>query len=191
MKSLCLASASPRRRELLAMILPKFTAHAVNILEERQSNERPTDYVARLAYEKAAAGLVAVPDTDCILGSDTIVTKGKEVFEKPESFDHFYTMMRLLSGQKHTVMTAVTLLSRSKREWSCTVKTDVKFRTLSESDINWYWNTNEPLDKAGGYGIQGLGGRFVKAIDGSYSAVVGLPLCETEDLLTKAGLLGA
>ncbi|RTE86373.1 MULTISPECIES: nucleoside triphosphate pyrophosphatase [Gammaproteobacteria] len=190
MSKLCLASASPRRRELLSMLPVSFDVQPVNIEEKRKPNEAAADYVQRLALEKADAGLQRFSEFNAFLGSDTIVTLGDEVFEKPENFDHFYSMMQSLSGVQHEVMTAVAVVKRAKREtFSCTVPTQVEFRKLSEADIQWYWNTKEPLDKAGGYGIQGLGGRFIKRISGSYSAVVGLPLCETESLLAKAELL--
>ncbi|CUS47443.1 MAG: septum formation protein Maf [Idiomarinaceae bacterium HL-53] len=188
MKQLCLASASPRRRELLSMLPIEFTVQAVDIVEARTPGERPKEYVSRLAREKAEAGLARFPDTTWVIGSDTIVCLGDRVFEKPNSFADFESMMHALSGKTHSVLTAVCLASRGAK-FETLVQTRVEFRVLSAADIIWYWQTEEPKDKAGGYGIQGLGGRFVARIEGSYSAVVGLPLCETEALLQQAELL--
>ncbi|PLN89698.1 septum formation inhibitor Maf, partial [Klebsiella quasipneumoniae] len=119
-----------------------------------------------------------------VLGADTIVILNGEVLEKPRDAEHAAAMLRLLSGQTHQVMTAVALADK-QQTLDCLVVTEVTFRPLSEQDIADYVASGEPLDKAGAYGIQGLGGCFVRKINGSYHAVVGLPLVETYELLSN------
>lgn len=190
MTRLVLASASPRRRELLATLHGNFNVLPVDIEEVPFPNEQPHNYVTRLAEEKAAAGFARLTETSAatwVLGADTIVVCDQLILEKPKDKTDFIRIMTLLSGRRHQVMTAVCLLS-DKQQFSECVVTEVNFRSLSASDIDSYWSTGEPKDKAGGYGIQGRAARFVEKINGSYSAVVGLPLCETEALLKRAGL---
>jgi len=182
MSALYLASASPRRKELLAQLNVCFKVHPVNIPEVKRAEETATGYVERLAREKALAGLQQLPETSVVIGSDTIVVCGTEVMEKPADRGDFDKMMQRLSGQTHKVMTAVCVAFDDEAH-TLRTDTEVTFRKLQKRDLDWYWNTGEPYDKAGGYGIQGLGGRFVERIKGSYSAVVGLPLVETEALL--------
>lgn len=189
MKSLCLASASPRRRELLAMLDHDFTVLPVDILEVPQDHESAEDYVQRLAREKATAGL-SRSGADAALGSDTVVVCDGQILEKPQDKAHYIAMMQMLSNREHEVLTAVAVATGGGL-WQQLVRTKVNFRALSASDIEQYWQTGEPNDKAGGYGIQGRAGRFVKGIQGSYTAVVGLPLCETEALLQQAGVLNS
>lgn len=191
---LYLASASPRRQELLQSLGVTFTTQPADIIEERSEGETATDYVARLAREKAEAvcGILSAQNRwyhhTAVLGSDTIVTVMVDgvcqVLEKPQDFTHFQQMMRWLSGGSHEVLTAVHLAS-AVGHWSVVVTTTVTFGELSEQDIRDYWQTGEPQDKAGGYGIQGAAGKFVKHLAGSYFAVVGLPLYETEQLLKQ------
>ena len=119
-----------------------------------------------------------------MLGADTIVVCDGDILGKPANFNEFAANMQRLSGRCHQVMTAIALVSVNRCLTSL-VCTEVCFRPLSAEDIRWYWQSGEPQDKAGGYGIQGLGGKFVQRINGSYSAVVGLPLCETEQLLLQ------
>ncbi|EOM0301551.1 nucleoside triphosphate pyrophosphatase YhdE, partial [Escherichia coli] len=123
-----------------------------------------------------------------VLGADTIVILNGEVLEKPRDAEHAAQMLRKLSGQTHQVMTAVALAD-SRHILDCLVVTDVTFRTLTDEDIAGYVASGEPLDKAGAYGIQGLGGCFVRKINGSYQAVVGLPLVETYELLSNFNAL--
>lgn len=187
--TLTLASASPRRKELLASLHSNFAVLAVDIEEIPAPHETPLHYVNRLALEKASAGLARLKQRHAnswVLGADTIVVSGTAILEKPRNFADFNRMMTLLSGRSHEVITAVCLTSPKATFTECVV-TKVNFRPLSESDIHSYWQTGEPKDKAGGYGIQGIAARFVQSISGSYSAVVGLPLCETEALLKQAG----
>ncbi|WP_116474441.1 Maf family protein [Zobellella maritima] len=185
---LYLASASPRRRELLGQLGLPFELVLPRVEERRQAGELPADYVVRLARDKARAGADMAPLPLPVLAGDTIVVLDGEVLEKPQDRDHGLAMLHRLSGRTHRVMTAMAL-SRDNQCLSLRVETAVTFRVLSEADIEAYWATGEPVDKAGGYGIQGLGGRFVSRINGSYSAVVGLPLVETEALLRQAGIL--
>jgi septum formation protein len=183
MHTLVLASASPRRQELLALLQVPFLTEPANISEQRAAGESPADYVQRLAAEKAAAVASNHPQAG-VLGSDTIVVAGDTVMEKPTDFAHFSNMMQRLSGATHEVLTAVALHTPVGK-WQTLVTTQVTFRNLSSTDIAAYWQTGEPHDKAGGYGIQGIAGKFVSHISGSYFAVVGLPLYETEQLLRQ------
>lgn len=183
MTQLYLASASPRRRELLGLLDVSFDVLTIDVAERRQPGEDAETYVRRLARDKAAAG-VAVAAADLpVLGADTIVVLDGAVLEKPRDAAHAADMLAALSGRSHQVMTAVTLADR-RESASRLVVTDVRFRELSAQDIARYVASGEPLDKAGAYGIQGRGGCFVKSITGSYHAVVGLPLVETLELLS-------
>ncbi|WP_073603550.1 Maf family protein [Vibrio aerogenes] len=181
---LFLASASPRRKELLTQLGYQFEILVSDIEEKRKEHESPEAYVSRLSVEKADACLkqTKLPQA-VILGADTIVvTAGKEILEKPDNFAHSHQMLRLLSGSCHEVMTAITVMNSHHSE-TMLVKTKVWFKDLSEQDIEQYWLSGEPCDKAGSYGIQGIGGKFVTRIEGSYHAVVGLPLYEADLLL--------
>lgn len=183
MTSLYLASGSPRRQELLTQMGVDFERIVTNVEEQRLSHESAEQYVRRLARDKAKAG-VALSEQDLpVLGADTIVIYNGEVLEKPRDQQHAAQMLRLLSGHQHQVMTAVALAD-SRSVLDCLVVTEVTFRRLSEQDIAGYIASGEPMDKAGEYGIQGLGGCFVRKINGSYHAVVGLPLVETYELLS-------
>lgn len=178
-----LASGSPRRQELLTQLGVAFTRIVPGVEEMRRADESAQQYVVRLAQDKARAG-VALADNDLpVLGADTIVIFNGEVLEKPRDEAHAAEMLRKLSGQTHQVMTAVAVAD-SRHVLDCLVVTEVTFRALSEQDIAHYVASGEPLDKAGAYGIQGAGGCFVRKINGSYHAVVGLPLVETWELLS-------
>lgn len=187
MRPIVLASASPRRAELLDQLGVPFTAAPVAIDETPRPDELPAHYVERLAREKAAAGLARAANGDSlVIGSDTTVVCDDRILAKPADADEAAAMLAALSGRSHRVMTAVALAG----EHGCyarLVTTEVRFRELSEAEIRAYCATGEPLDKAGGYGIQGRGGVFVTGLWGSYSAVVGLPLEETGQLLAEAG----
>ena len=185
---LYLASQSPRRRELLTQIgLPFVTCH-VDVLEQIQCDEQAQEYVLRLAADKAQAGIAQLrasgdlSEDDLVLGADTIVVYQGQVLEKPKDQADAASMLRLLSGNKHQVMTAIAVANQLTCR-SDIIITDVQFRSISAQEVSEYWHTGEPADKAGGYAIQGLAGRFVEFIAGSYSAVVGLPLMQTEQLL--------
>lgn len=179
-----LASASPRRKELLSLLNIPFDIIRVDVEELRQPNEAAIDYVQRLAKDKSLAGWNACQGRVPVIGADTIVVFGEEVLEKPVDFADAQRILRLLSGNTHTVMTAVALTTADGCD-VVLVCSEVSFRVLSEEDIATYWQTGEPADKAGAYGIQGIGGKFVRHLSGSYSAVVGLPLLETDQLLQK------
>ncbi|MBE5640210.1 Maf family protein [Salmonella enterica] len=153
-------------------------------------NPAPLATIARHHYPPGAraGGVVLVPRDLPVLGADTIVVLNGEVLEKPRDAAHAAEMLRLLSGNTHQVMTAVALAD-SQQTLDCLVVTEVTFRTLSAQDITGYVASGEPLDKAGAYGIQGRGGCFVRKINGSYHAVVGLPLVETYELLSHFNAL--
>lgn len=184
MADLLLASASPRRKELLQQIGVNIDVCAVNIDESMREAELAEDFVLRLAQEKAEAGGCLAGNQLPTLGSDTIVVCDGVVMGKPKDQQHALAMLKQLSGRTHQVLTAVAITDGSSME-SCLVSTDVTFNGLTEQQMLDYWQTGEPADKAGGYGIQGLGAVFVKHMVGSYSAVVGLPLAETAQLLAK------
>ncbi|MGF1899669.1 Maf family protein [Aliivibrio sifiae] len=181
-----LASGSPRRKELLAQLGYQFEILSVDVEEVHQVHETPLMYVERLSQDKAQAGVKAIEQIENknvpVLGSDTIVVIDGVILEKPKDFEDAKRMLLALSGRQHQVMTAVTLATPDTTRTK-TVITQVWFRTLSIQEIEQYWESGEPCDKAGSYGIQGSGGRFVSRIDGSYHAVMGLPLMETDQLL--------
>ncbi|MGF1685811.1 Maf-like protein [Photobacterium japonica] len=176
---LYLASGSPRRKELLTQLGYRFERVVVDVEEQHQAGEAPADYVQRLSREKAMAGVAEVADSHPVLGADTIVVVDETILEKPHDFADAQRMLQLLSGRRHQVMTAVTLATQAQQQTQLVI-TDVWFKTLSDHEIATYWQSGEPQDKAGSYGIQGIGGKFVERIDGSYYAVVGLPLVETD-----------
>ncbi|MFL1404318.1 Maf family protein [Marinobacter sp. M1N3S26] len=183
-----LASASPRRAELLRQLGLSFDTLPVDIDETAHPGEAPADYVLRLAREKALAGYRRNNRPDAlVLGSDTTVVLGDRILGKPEDTDGARRLLQSLSGREHQVMTGVALATRDGVE-ARVIVTDVRFRTLDPQEIDAYCATGEPMDKAGAYGIQGRGGAFVTTIRGSYSAVVGLPLDITAGLLADAGL---
>lgn len=184
MITLYLASGSPRRRELLTQLGLQFERLITEVVEQRQPEETAETYVCRLARDKALAGVDVAPQDLPVLGADTIVVLNGEVLEKPRDANHAQQMLSKLSGQTHQVMTAVALADR-QRKLDCLVVTDVTFRKITAEEIAHYIASGEPMDKAGAYGIQGIGGNFVRKINGSYHAVVGLPLVETGELLSN------
>lgn len=186
MTTLYLASASPRRRELLAQIGVSFTTHVVPIDETAQPGEQPAAYVERLALAKAQAALTTLDERGdaVVLGSDTAVVLDGRILGKPVDREDALTTLAELSGREHQVLTAVALVSATRTE-ARVVTSTVCFKPLTQTQIEAYWATGEPCDKAGSYGIQGLAAVFVSQMQGSYSAVVGLPLCETAELLAQ------
>lgn len=186
MSRLILASASPRRAELLAQINVQFTVDAADIDEQPRLGETPQDYVLRMAIEKALVVSSRHPGKT-VLASDTSVVFGNEILGKPENEQHAKNMLRSLSGQTHQVMTSVCLLGQTQIE-SLNI-TEVTFRHLSDADIDDYWASGEPQGKAGSYAIQGFAATFIEKIVGSYSSVMGLPLFELGQMLAKEGLL--
>lgn len=183
MSELILASASPRRRELLTQIGVACRCCPVDIDETPQPDEPARAYVERLALEKARVCLRQNPEA-VVLGSDTSVVVDGQILGKPVDEEDAVRMLKLLSGREHQVMTAVAVVDRTRQRVE-TVTTDVAFIELDEARCRAYWHTGEPCDKAGAYGIQGLGAVLVKGIKGSYSAVVGLPLMQTAALLQQ------
>lgn len=178
-----LASQSPRRRELLEQIGIPYEVLSVDVEELRLEHEAPAEYVQRLSLEKAKAGAQYQPE-GLVLGADTIVVLNDKVLEKPCSEQQGVEMLLQLSGNTHEVMTAVSLVQGSTAATRLNT-TMVRFRPITEYEALTYWQTGEPLDKAGGYGIQGRGAVFVEEISGSYSSVVGLPLFETAQLIKQ------
>ena len=171
---LLLASGSPRRRELLEQIGLRFTVHPVDIDETPDPGETPREYVLRLARQKAAAGAVRVPGT-LVLAADTTVTLDGDLLGKPEDEADARRMLRRLQGREHEVATGVALVAEA-RMVSAVEVSRVRFLPMTETEIAWYAATGEPLDKAGAYAIQGIGGLFIASLEGNYSNVVGLPL---------------
>lgn len=186
---LYLASGSPRRRELLAQIGVPFSAISADIDETPFKHESPSAYVERLARGKAEAGRGTVVSDEkfCVLGADTTVVLNGKILGKPVEEADACAMLMLLAGQEHEVLTAIAVLDGERCE-SRVVRSLVRFRDISREEAAAYWASGEPRDKAGGYGIQGLGAVFVAGLNGSYSAVVGLPLCETCELLGHFGI---
>jgi septum formation protein len=186
---LYLASKSPRRRELLAQLGLVFECIEGSVDESVLDGETPQDYVLRLAKAKAVSGQdnLVVPSQIPILGSDTSVVIDNQILGKPRDEQEAVAMLARLSGHSHMVYTAVAIKhNRDIKSVCCATK--VFFAAMTASQINSYVATGEPMDKAGAYGIQGLGGRYIKKIEGSYTSVVGLPLYETSMLLTECGV---
>ncbi len=179
-----LASNSPRRAELLEQIGVSFARINAAVEEKIKAGESAQHYVLRLALEKAQAGFANSDRRRPVLGADTIVVIDGQILEKPADQAHAQKMLQLLSGRTHQVFTAIALVNAQSAKTQL-VKTDVSFKVLTEQEIEAYWLTGEPLDKAAGYAIQGVAGKFVTNISGSYSAVVGLPLYETEQLIKE------
>jgi len=188
---LYLASKSPRRRELLTRLGLEFGVLDLDVPEHRQPNEPALEYVRRVAREKAGAGLLQVlgNPTALVLGSDTEVVLDDEVFGKPRDADDAAAMLRKLSGRTHQVISAVSLVSRSREAQALSVS-QVSFAELDEATIARYVASGEPEGKAGAYAIQGGAEVFVQHLAGSYSGVMGLPLHETARLLREFGVGG-
>lgn len=181
---LILASASPRRKELLTQIGVQFQVAAQDIDESRRKGEQPLDFVTRIAGSKADSALAKLlpGDDQVILAADTVVVCDSQLLGKPEDQTDGQRMLLSLSNRSHRVLTAVTLADRTQRQ-SLVSESTVSFGPISKQQAAAYWLTGEPADKAGGYAIQGRAAVFVKHISGSYSGIVGLPLFETAMLL--------
>jgi len=181
-----LASASPRRRELLTLIGIAHEVRPANIDETMRLREAPRRYAERLARVKASA--VAARDPDLItIGADTVVVINRKVLGKPADADDAARMLRMLSGREHTVITAVAV-SRGRKLRSAIEEVRVKFRRLRDDEIDEYIAMGEPMDKAGAYGIQGYGATIVERIEGDYFAVMGLPLVRLVGLMRDVGV---
>ena len=189
-RKLILASASPRRAELLRQIGVDFTVVPANVDERLVDAESAEAYVERLATTKAQAVAITAAKNSAVLGADTVVVNNGEILVKPQGDADADHMLHALSDKAHEVVTGIAL-AIAEHGAACeseVVKTYVRFRALSAEEIRQYIATGEPHDKAGAYGIQGIAGAFVDSISGSYSNVVGLPLAETYQLLIKAGV---
>jgi septum formation protein len=188
---LYLASRSPRRAELLRQIGVRFTILDCDCDERQLPAEPAREYVQRLALTKAHAGCAqcaaeALPLLP-VLAADTAVLCGGHILGKPMDRDDALRMLRLLSGRSHQVLTAVAL-ALPPQHWLALNSSRVTFRSLRDVELEAYWRTGEPLDKAGSYGIQGYGALFITHLRGSYSGVMGLPLCDTGHLCAQAGI---
>jgi nucleoside triphosphate pyrophosphatase len=187
-----LASASPRRSELLRQIDVAHDVRPVAIDERPRPGERPAPYALRLAEEKARALWEQLPVAERrpVLAADTTVALDDEILGKPADRDDAFRILGRLSGRVHEVHTAVAVLHAGGADARISTST-VAFRELTQEDIDWYWRTGEPADKAGAYGVQGHAAIFIRHLAGSYSGVMGLPLYETWELLAPAlGLTG-
>jgi septum formation protein len=181
-----LASASPRRQELLDQIKVAYKVYPVDLDETPLPDEAPLAYVRRLAAEKSAACKAQLNTDIPVLAADTAVILGSVIMGKPKNQADALAMLRQLSGKTHQVYSAISL--RGRVHGQALSITEVTFRRLGEREMQAYWHSGEPLDKAGSYAIQGIGGVFVESIKGSFSGVVGLPLFETAELLANQGI---
>ncbi len=183
-----LASMSPRRSELLRQLGVVHSIIRADVDETPHKGEHPKEYVIRLAQEKALSGQAQLDEQEygLILAADTAVVVDNQILGKPKAREEALEMMQLLSNRAHWVYSGVALAGNSVE--SRISESLVTFREVTKNEAIAYWESGEPADKAGGYGIQGLGALFVTRIEGSYSGVMGLPLYETTQLLIKAGI---
>ena len=182
-----LASKSPRRIQLLTEAGYKFSQVDICVDESKIRDEAPLDYVARMAYLKSHEGFVKAGGRIPCLGADTVVVKDREIFGKPHDFDDCRRILRILSGKNHEVITAVCIVTAE----DCIqeqVVSRVVFREITEGEIEEYWNTGEPRDKAGAYAIQGIGAKFVSSLEGSLTNVIGLPMEKVRDMLQSVSV---
>ncbi len=186
MKTVILASQSPRRRELLGRILENVIVRSDSSEETKIPGEAPESMVQRLALTKAKN----VADVSCedalVIGADTVVVQDGKALGKPKDEEDAFRMLKALSGREHTVYTGVAVLDRLSGKEAVTVEaTKVRFKALTDAEILAYIRTKEPMDKAGAYGIQDLGALLIEGIEGDYFNVVGLPLCKLGKLLKE------
>jgi septum formation protein len=184
-----LASASPRRRQLLEQIGVSFRVIGAQLDETALAGEAPLAYVSRLAQAKAAEGWQRSSQGSCapVLAADTAVVLDEKILGKPKGMEDAMNMLLQLSGRTHEVLTAVALRTSSGAELGVS-RSSVTFRAIARAEARAYWQSGEPCDKAGGYAIQGYGAVFIADLKGSYSGVMGLPLFETAQLLEAAGI---
>lgn len=186
-----LASGSPRRKELLAQIGIRYCTIRNDIDEIPAAGESASEFALRVAVDKASAAskTLAAGTDKPVLSADTVVCLDESIMGKPEDKQHAKEMLQKLSGQQHQVHTAVALIRPADGHVeTCLNTSEVIFRDIGDEELDHYWETGEPKDKAGAYAIQGIGAMFVKHISGSYSGVMGLPLYETAALLKKFGI---
>jgi len=186
MPQLYLASSSPRRFELLSQLHLDFSVLAIDVLEEKQAGESAEQMVMRLAMEKARAGWNSNERKldQPVLGADTMVVVDNKILGKPKDRADGIKMLSYLSGCTHQVLTAVAIVQHEHQAIRLSTN-KVEFGTLSKKEIEAYWDSGEPADKAGAYGVQGYAAAFIKRLEGSYSGVMGLPLYETAELLRE------
>jgi septum formation protein len=185
---LYLASASPRRQELLEQIGVDYQVIAQDIKEDIKRGEAPEEFVIRMALEKSRAALGALGKDQrfAVIGADTAVVIDGKVLGKPKDKQDGMHMLELLSGREHYVLSAVALVTEIEKSRLSVSK--VRFRKIQEKERDAYWETGEPSGKAGGYAIQGMAAVFIEHLEGSYSGVMGLPLFETAELLQESGV---
>lgn len=181
-----LASQSPRRAEILTAMGIEFVQQSFDVNENMFPMESPMDYLARVVAAKCDAAQACYQD-EVVIVADTVVLIGDQLLMKPDSYQTYVSYMHQLSGKTHQVMTAVMVAKGVSRQYDC-VASNVLFAELSDDMIRKYWASGEPKDKAGGYGIQGKGALFVKKIEGSFHAIMGLPVYETGQLLEAFGV---
>lgn len=186
-RQIILASASPRRRELLDQINITYDLMPVDIDESPIRDESPKHLAMRLAKAKAEAAWQLSDQSKPVLGSDTLGELEGEVLIKPRDYEHAFAMLSRMSGQWHDIYSAVAVTFQGKTQQALS-HSRVLFRSLCRQDIEAYWQSGEPQDKAGAYAIQGLGAIFVEKLEGSFSGVMGLPLAETSQLLKQYGI---
>jgi septum formation protein len=184
-----LASASPRRQELLKSVGLKFKTIPAHVNEDYKDGESPCQHVQRLACDKAGAIAKKYPDS-VVLGADTIVVIDDMILGKPKNKAQVQKMLERLSGREHKVFTGFTLAHiASKVKKTRVIQSAVRFKTISPEEMEWYISCDEPYDKAGGYAMQGKGAYFIKTIRGSYTNVIGLPLCEVLEEMKTFGAI--
>lgn len=188
-EKLILASASPRRAELLRLLGLDFEVIPSDMDEASIHGETPPEQVLRLSLEKAGRIADLFPEA-LVLGADTLVVIGGRVLGKPGTVEDAREMLEALSGREHSVFTGFSLISRRlELQVSQVVQSAVLFKEIPKDEISWYVHSEEPYDKAGGYAVQGRGAFFIREIRGSYTNVVGLPLAEVVDTLKQAGVI--
>ena len=184
---LILASSSPQRLKMLNQIgIEPYKIEPANINEDLRNKETPKNYTLRLAREKASKVAEIFPEK-FILAGDTIVAKGQKYFFKPKNKDEAYQTLKFLSGKRHKVFSAISIINPKKEVYSKISITSVKFSAINEKELNEYLSLNEWQGKAGSYALQGYGAKFVQWIHGSSSGVIGLPLYELKNLLVTSG----
>jgi septum formation protein len=189
MEKLILASSSPRRQQLLGQVGLDFDVVSSEVKEDFVDGESPQDHAMRLAGAKARKVGETNPNR-WVIGADTVVSIDGRILGKPRTDREAYEMLSMLSGRAHLVITGVSVIRGAKgNEKTIAVETSVRIKALNPGEINWYINTGEPFDKAGGYAIQGMGAFMVQRIEGSYTNVVGLPLCELLEILDHLGVM--
>jgi septum formation protein len=191
---LLLASGSPRRKELLERLAVPLRVQAVDVDESVRAGEQPADYLARIVDAKLSAALALPQAADCaaVLVADTAVVQQTRILGKPSDDSEALEMLRALAGARHQVCTRFAFRAQGNEQAAHgeTVTTEVRFRELSDAQLERYVQTGEGRDKAGSYGVQGIGAFLVERVDGSYTNVVGLPLCEVVRALQRHRLLG-